>query len=175
MHRFRTHHALASFVSVSMILVAACGGGSQHASARTDAIVVSTTTTRARPAPTPPTTARPTRAPESVVRIAMFDIGYRPRTPLTFPRRTTVHFVFHNTGTVPHEAVLGDATAQIAHDREMAGHGDGHGLDVPELTVLPGQTGTLTYTFAVAGRLLIGCHYPGHYAAGMRIPITITP
>src|SRR6476659_9439004 len=113
MLRFRTAPALAPFISAAMMLVASCGSGSPTASARTDATVVSTTMTTAVRPETPPTTERPTAAPtralESVVSIAMFDIGYRPKTPLTFPRGTTVHFVFHNTGSVPHEAVLGDA------------------------------------------------------------------
>ena len=40
--------------------------------------------------------------------------------------------------------------------------------------VAPGETATLVYTFDEPGTLLIGCHVPGHYAAGMKGTITVT-
>ena len=40
-------------------------------------------------------------------------------------------------------------------------------------TVEPDETGEITHTFAEGDRLLIGCHEPGHYEAGMHGTITI--
>ena len=37
------------------------------------------------------------------------------------------------------------------------------------------STVTLVYTFDKAGTTIVGCHVPGHYAAGMRGTITILP
>ena len=37
----------------------------------------------------------------------------------------------------------------------------------------PGETGSLSMTFAEARSLLIGCHEPGHYEAGMRATLTV--
>jgi uncharacterized cupredoxin-like copper-binding protein len=39
----------------------------------------------------------------------------------------------------------------------------------------PGGTGDLTYTFRAGEDVLIGCHEPGHYAAGMRLAIAVVP
>ena len=80
----------------------------------------------------------------------------------------TITFEVTNTGKIPHDFTLGDQATQDAHEAEMAGgdmkeHGD------PNAVVLePGETSELTWTFTEAGTVLIGCHQPGHYAAGMK-------
>jgi uncharacterized cupredoxin-like copper-binding protein len=85
----------------------------------------------------------------------------------------TVAFDVSNSGAVPHEFVIGDASAQQAHENEMsAGRmaGEPNAVEVPA-----GQTVRLVYTFDLPGTLEIGCHVPGHFAAGMRGTITISP
>ncbi len=88
----------------------------------------------------------------------------------------TVRFVFHNKGTVRHDAFIGDEAAQMAHEQDMSMASDmGHGgHDSEGITVEPGQTGTLTHTFASAGTTIIGCHEAGHYALGMKINVSVT-
>ena len=57
-------------------------------------------------------------------------------------------------------------------------HGDEAGGDAGDeaaITVEPGATGELTHTFAGGEGLLIGCHEPGHYDAGMRIDVAVSP
>jgi uncharacterized cupredoxin-like copper-binding protein len=54
----------------------------------------------------------------------------------------------------------------------MALGGMGHGHD-NALSLKAGETGSLTMTFAKAGSLLIGCHEPGHYEAGMKATVTV--
>ena len=49
------------------------------------------------------------------------------------------------------------------------GHGDGHGI-----TVDPGDINTLTHTFKAGDVLVIGCHEPGHYVAGMKLALTVS-
>jgi uncharacterized cupredoxin-like copper-binding protein len=88
----------------------------------------------------------------------------------------TIQFVFHNMGTVRHDAFIGDQAAQMAHEQDMRvesgmGHG-GHENDV--ITVEPGQTGTLSHTFDSSGTTIIGCHEAGHYALGMKINVNVT-
>jgi uncharacterized cupredoxin-like copper-binding protein len=106
----------------------------------------------------------------------MVDIGFQPADPVAVAAGTTVKFVFTNTGKVAHEGVIGDQAAQDAHDMEMAQTGmGGRNMHGPgEVSVDPGKTAELTYTFSHAGNFLLGCHYPGHYAAGMHIAITVT-
>ena len=82
----------------------------------------------------------------------------------------TVRFVVHNEDPIDHEFILGDRTVQIAHEHgTQAYHAPSPGV----MTVPAGQTRVTTYTFRAAGPLIIGCHLPGHYAYGMRAPVTV--
>jgi uncharacterized cupredoxin-like copper-binding protein len=76
-----------------------------------------------------------------------------------------ITFVVTNVGVLPHEFFVGDEDEQVHHAAEMA-EGSGHGHD-DTLRLEAGETGRLTMTFDTAETLLIGCHEPGHYAAGM--------
>lgn len=84
-------------------------------------------------------------------------------------------FVFHNTGALVHDALLGPERAQAQHERETreatGGMDTMHDDLASGTTVRPGQTATLTHTFTEAGT--IGCHQPGHYQAGMRLALTV--
>lgn len=55
------------------------------------------------------------------------------------------------------------------------GHDMGDGdKDKDAITVEPGKTGKLTYTFERTGTVEIGCHQPGHYyTAGMKIAVQV--
>ena len=103
----------------------------------------------------------------------MRDTAFAPER-LTVPADTRVTFVFHNRGALVHEAFIGDEAEQDAHEAEMAagepGHG-GHGA--ASVTVKPGGTARLTHIFTAGDQLVIGCHVPGHYQAGMRITIDV--
>lgn len=114
------------------------------------------------------------------VEVDMVDTAFQPTT-VTGKAGERIRFVFHNRGQAAHDAFIGDAAAQSDHEQDMrraeqGGHGGGHGEDADEdaLTLDPGKKGELTYTFERAGTVEIGCHQPGHYAAGMRIAVTVT-
>jgi uncharacterized cupredoxin-like copper-binding protein len=110
--------------------------------------------------------------------IEMHDIAFSP-SHITVPTDEPVRLVFHNLGSVPHDAFIGDARAQMGHEEMMSSmasmggmdHGNEHGHD-DGLTVRPGETGTLTHTFEAGDDVLIGCHEPGHYDAGMKLTVT---
>ena len=85
-------------------------------------------------------------------------------------------FTITNEGLVPHEFMFIPPV--------MAGMADMHGeathntalIEVDERQLPPGATYTLSYTFpeSAAGiDLEMACHTPGHYEAGMRLPITV--
>lgn len=77
----------------------------------------------------------------------------------------TVTFVVTNEGDGEHEFVLGDRDYQEAHGDDMAAgamHHQGNAV-----TVAPGATEELTWTFPPEGEVLYGCHVAGHYDAGM--------
>jgi Uncharacterized copper-binding protein len=119
-------------------------------------------------------------APSRTVEVDMVELAFRPAT-FTAQAGDRIRFLFRNRGSIRHDAFIGDTAAQAEHEREMRqgekkGHGGGHGSDDDEnaLTLDPGKTGELTYTFERAGTVEIGCHQPGHYAAGMKTAVTVT-
>jgi uncharacterized cupredoxin-like copper-binding protein len=93
---------------------------------------------------------------------------------MTVTARTPVTFVVTNTGQITHEFTLGDAAVQDEHEQEMISMGGAMGHDEDNaISVAPGQTKELTYTFEMAGMSFAGCHVPGHYPAGMKASISI--
>jgi uncharacterized cupredoxin-like copper-binding protein len=92
---------------------------------------------------------------------------------ITVHEGETIAFVVTNSGEAPHEFVIGDEEVQQEHEGTMSEEVE-HGDDAA-VSVAPGETATLVYTFEEAGELLYGCHVPGHYAAGMVGTITVGP
>ena len=115
----------------------------------------------------------------TVIDVTMTDMAFTP-TVVEVKTGDSVRFRFRNDGQVVHEAVIGDDAFQQEHAAEMVtmgssadsmGHASG---DQPAALVLrPGETGEMTYEANAAGRLLIGCHQPGHWEAGMKATIDI--
>ena len=109
---------------------------------------------------------------DRTIEVEMRDIAFAPTT-LDVRAGEKVRFVFKNTGQVTHDAFIGDQAAQDAHEREMReGHGD-HGKGSDAVSVAPGKTGQLVYTFDRPGQVVLGCHQPGHYTGGMRAAINV--
>ena len=112
------------------------------------------------------------------VEIDMVDIAFEPDS-LEVRTGETVRFLFTNSGEIDHDAFIGDTEAQAEHEMEMNegdddGHGGGHGEEPDDaVTVEPGDTGELTYTFHDAGSFEIGCHQPGHYEGGMKVDVEV--
>lgn len=109
-----------------------------------------------------------------VVEVRMVDHAFEP-SAITVRAGERVRFEFTNAGSVVHEAYLGDAAAQAAHEREMAGS-DGHSAHGggDKVTVAPGRTDSLLHRFEEPGTLQIGCHQPGHWESGMRATVEAT-
>lgn len=83
----------------------------------------------------------------------------------------TVRFVLHNTDPIPHELIVGDQSVQDVHEAGTEAH---HAHRPGEVSVAPGKTAVTTYRFGSAGgRLLFGCHLPGHWAYGMKGTIVV--
>ena len=91
----------------------------------------------------------------------------------TFSTGVPYHFVVTNNGSVNHQALIlppepGSISADQATNLRVAGIG-GNGI-------APGTTQSFDYTFTKpypAGQLEFACHLPGHYDAGMRLPIVV--
>jgi uncharacterized cupredoxin-like copper-binding protein len=159
---FSTPRIFGSLIVVAAVAVSgACGGGSHHAgSAAEKAGGIAART----------------------VDVEMRDVAYSP-TSVAVQAGETVRFVFHNMGQAVHDAFLGDEAAQGEHEKEMrsdsAGSGSGGmggmgGHGDAGIKVEPGKTGELTHTFQKGESVLIGCHEPGHYAAGMKLALPVS-
>ena len=130
----------------------------------------------------------PTVATGTPVRVVMNDrFRYQPASIMVRAGHR-VTFAVHNAGKLPHEFILGDRPAQLDHERQMqaaapaTGHTHAHMHDMAAmgtaspsgaLTVPPGETRRLTWTFDKPGIVLYGCHVLGHWAAGMRGTIVV--
>lgn len=143
-----------SFLIVVAAVTGACGGGSDHSESHGGN-----------------TTDASAAGPPRTVDVVMRDIAFEPAA-VTVKAGETVKFVFRNEGQIPHDAFLGDDAAQAAHEKEMReSEGGHHGDEGHAVTVQPGQTGSFTYTFDRDAALLIGCHQPGHWQAGMKLTL----
>ncbi len=108
---------------------------------------------------------------DRTVEVEMRDIAFAP-TSIDVRAGEKIRFVFTNTGSVTHDAFIGDEAAQEQHEKEMrSGHAHGEGPHA--VTVKPGKKAQLVHTFEQAGRILIGCHQPGHYTGGMRATVNV--
>ena len=83
---------------------------------------------------------------------------------------TTVRFVVHNADPIAHELIVGDQAVQDRHEKGTEAH---HGARDGEVSVAAGETAETSYTFTTPGRLLFGCHLPGHWDYGMRGSIAV--
>lgn len=116
--------------------------------------------------------ADPAEASRTIEILAGDDLRFDP-SALTVTAGETVTFRIVNTGVLPHDFTLGDQAKQDDHEAEMAGMTTSD--DENAIVVAAGETKELTWRFTEAGTVLIGCHQPGHYAAGMKGEITIEP
>ncbi len=89
----------------------------------------------------------------------------------------TVRIQLMNTGKVRHEFIIGTEAELQAHAEEMkkssVDHKHHHASNA--VSVAPGATGELVWTFTDAGVLHLACFEPGHYEAGMRGTISVLP
>ncbi len=136
------------------------------------------------PLPVPGTSDHPRE-----VNLIARDYSFTPD-PVDFIPGETVLIHLVNGGVVWHEAVIGDQRVQDAWEiAEAATVGAPPGptpvVSVPpdvaglRVVVASGQRVDVRWTVprdpAEVGRLIIGCHIPGHYALGMKAAVRIAP
>lgn len=93
---------------------------------------------------------------------------------------TVVAIRFDNVGAMAHEAVVGPIDIQDQAEVEMAEMADmgmdsmdgmHHGL--PSIALPPGEAHVLVVELDDPGVDYVGCHVPGHWAAGMQMPFRV--
>ena len=116
--------------------------------------------------------AAPPPPEPGVVRTVVLDVRFSRFSPssVTVRRGETVRFVVDNRDPIPHELIVGDQAVQDRHETGTEPH---HGDKPGEVSVAPGARAETTVTFPRSGRLLFGCHLPGHWAYGMKGTIRV--
>jgi uncharacterized cupredoxin-like copper-binding protein len=108
------------------------------------------------------------------VRVAMTEFAFE--SPITeFQTGVTYRFVVTNNGAIPHEFMI-IQPMENASDMTMEELDEMALVVVEEDDLSSGATQTVEFTFtetAPAGSLEFACHTPGHYDAGMKLPITV--
>lgn len=126
------------------------------------------------PSPTAPSASSPasTNPGATRVEVKLTDALRMEPGEMTVKAGQTLTFVVTNTGAIEHQFYLGDEAAQAAEEQMM--QSGPMGDTAQGIIVKPGETKELTYTFQVAGKTFAGCHFMGHYPAGMKVVITVT-
>ncbi len=147
---------LAPVIAVLMTVAACSGGGSSPASSSLTASSIPTATS----------------SDATTVAVMLMDTLRMDPASMTVKVGEPVTFVVTNTGKTEHEFVLGDEADQMAHEASMGGMAMSDSATA--ISLKPGETKSLTYTFAKVGAFLAGCHEVGHYAGGMKSTIIVT-
>ncbi len=141
-----------------ILVVAACSGG---ATASPSVVAAS------------PSAAGSARPAVQTIEVNLTDTIKIEPAEMTVKAGQPVTFVLTNTGVLEHEFYLGDEAVQAEQEEMMASGQMAH--DTSEgISLKPGETKELTYTFEAPGKTLAGCHVAGHYAGGMKATITVT-
>lgn len=104
------------------------------------------------------------------IRISMQDtaIGEMKFSPskLSLKSGTTVRFLIENQGDDIHEFILDKPEINAIHKQLMGSRAETHSAE-NAITLAPGETGELTWTFTGKGTVEFACLIQGHYEAGM--------
>jgi uncharacterized cupredoxin-like copper-binding protein len=128
------------------------------------------------PAAAAPTLAATnTPAPEKVT-VTLSEFAFESSLT-TFKAGETYEFVITNKGVINHELAITHPMDEMdMHGDGTAMHHEGALLVVTQEQLPPNTTVTVTVTFPKTEEgenFEIACHVPGHYDAGMHLPITV--
>ena len=119
-------------------------------------------------------------APRDIVVTMTDTLRFDPGT-IAVHEGETIRFLLENPTVAPHDFTLGDMDAQMHHHEEMsAGMGHEHGGEGANgmpgaVSLQPGESAEVIATFDEPGEVLIGCHIPGHWEAGMQGALLVMP
>jgi uncharacterized cupredoxin-like copper-binding protein len=117
--------------------------------------------------------------PQKVSRTIDLDLSDAMRfapAELAVKQGETVRFRLKNSGKVMHEMVLGTMGDLEAHAETMRKDPGMHHHGAANIVhVAPGKTAALVWQFTNAGEFHYGCLVPGHFEAGMRGSIKVSP
>ena len=110
-----------------------------------------------------------------VVKVEMTDaMRFSPAT-IRVKQNETVRFVVTNLGKLRHEMVLGTQKDLKEHYEEMKKNPEMEHDDPNMVTLEAGKTGEMVWQFSTAGKVDFACLQAGHYEAGMKGAVKVSP
>ncbi len=94
---------------------------------------------------------------------------------LSVKQGETVRIVVKNTGQLTHEIVLGSGKDLKAHAELMKKFPEMEHAEPNMLTLAAGKSGELVWKFSRAGVVNFACLQPGHFDAGMKGQVRVSP
>jgi uncharacterized cupredoxin-like copper-binding protein len=167
--------ATAGLAALSLT-VAACGGDSDSADSSTSTpsavtTAPSTSEATATTAPTTPATTAPPAATKVTVVMGKPKEFSLSASPAQIAAGKTT-FTVTNQGSILHEMVVVPSAGGPAALREPDGTANEAGAEGEVPDVEPGAGGKLTVTLP-AGKYVLLCNLPGHYAGGMYATLVV--
>jgi len=155
------------------------GDGHDHASHSHEASPAPTAAALPRSSSADTVSSQPTAsasAPMRELRIEMDDTMRFSPSAITVVAGEPVKLVGVNRGKLTHELVIGTAAELAHHQREMkSGSAAHHHHSDSAISVEAGQSREVVRSFDKSGELGIACFEPGHYEAGMKGTLTVSP
>jgi len=155
------------------------GDGHDHASHSHEASPAPTAAALPRSSSADTVSSQPTAsasAPMRELRIEMDDTMRFSPLAITVVAGEPVKLVVVNRGKLTHELVIGTAAELAHHQREMkSGSAAHHHHSDSAISVEAGQSREVVRSFDKSGELGIACFEPGHYEAGMKGTLTVSP
>ena len=85
----------------------------------------------------------------------------------------TIEFRVRNDGQVQHEFSIGNADDQVMHAIMMQKMPDMKHNDPNTVSLAPGESARLSWTFMGKDSVVFTCNVPGHFEAGMKHSLAI--
>lgn len=115
---------------------------------------------------------------DRIVKISMQGMHFIPDR-IKVKAGESVAFVVSNPTDVAHELFIGTEADQAAHAKVHMAASAGDQAKIPHdgygIYLAPHAIGVVSYRFDVARTIMLGCHLPGHWAAGMHALVTAEP
>ena len=93
---------------------------------------------------------------------------------LSFSKGETIIFAIKNKGELDHEFVIDTYANNMEHRDLMMKFPEMEHDDPNSVTLAPGETGEIAWTFANSGYFHFACLIPGHMESGMHGPIKVS-
>ncbi len=114
------------------------------------------------------------KAVSRIIKVTADDTMRFTHEPFNIKDGETIKFVVTNNGAIPHEFAIGTKDEHTEHGQMMMSNPTmHHGPGGNAITVNPGETLELIWSFENAWQIEAACNIPGHYQAGMHSPVVI--